>query len=419
MEEKPEIAHLETGPNDFSDKDSVLSKDDLVQQAKDATEEEHRLGAMEALRDYYPSVIWAILMSGSIIMEGYDTILITSFFAYPSFQRKYGHEVSPGSYQLRGSDQSLLGCASSIGIIVSLLFNGYAVERWGHRKVVMTCLVFLAGFIFITVFARNVNMLIAGQVLNGLSWGPLSVIGLFFALEVAPLPLRNFLTAYVMMCWATGQLIAAGVLKGLVDNTTQWSYRLPFAIQWVWIPPLMIATYFCPDSPYWLVRKGRLGDAEKSLVRLSRSAIHPKLKQKLNLMVYTNELEKDQERNKDPRYKGWHAYVECFKGPNYRRTEISGLSIAAQVLGGNNFVYLPLYFFSQVGVSAELTYDLNLAITGIAWMGTLISWFVAARVGRRTIFLAGLSSMVTFLLVIGILQTPADSNPDVGWGQVA
>lgn len=421
---KHEIGHIEVASNngndDYSDKYSLTSNsDDLAREAKIATDEEHELGAFQALKDYYPSVLWGMLMCGSIIMEGYDTILISSFFAYPSFQKKYGHEVSPGSYQLSGSDQSILGCASSIGIILSLLINGWMVEKYGHRKVVFVCLCFMTGTIFITVFAKNVGMLIAGQILNGFAWGPFSIIGLFFASEVAPLPLRSFLTAYVMMCWATGQLIAAGVLKALVNNTTEWSYRLPFALQWVWIPPLMIATVFCPDSPYWLVRKGRLEDAEKSLKRLSRKSIHHKLKQKLNLMVYTNQLEKDQEAHLEDKYKGWKAYLECFKGPNLRRTEISGISIAAQVLGGNNFAYSPSYFFSQVGLSSDVTYNLNLAITGLAWVGTFSSWFIAGKVGRRTIFLVGLFFMDLFLLLIGILQTPADSNPLVAWGQVA
>jgi len=47
------------------------------------------------------------------------------------------------------------------------------------------------------------------------------------------MPLRVYLTSYTNMCFIIGQLIAAGVLDGLVSNPTQWGYRIPFAIQWV------------------------------------------------------------------------------------------------------------------------------------------------------------------------------------------
>ena len=357
-------------------------------------------------------------MSGTIVMEAYDNILILSLFAYPSFQKRYRKEISPGKYEITAPWQSALGCGNSIGIIIALAFNGVLVEKYGHRKVIIVNMFFMAAFIFVTVFARNVEMLFVGQVLNGFPWGFFCVIGLIYASEVAPLPLRGFLSAYVMMCWATGEIIAAAVLKAMLNNTTQWAYRLPFAIQWVWIPPIFILTLLCPDSPYWLIRKGRVEDAEKSLKRLSSKAVHPNIKRKLQLLIHTNELELKQASEFEDRFKGWKSYVECFKGPNRKRTEIACMSLAGQVLGGNNFAYSPSYFFSQVGLNSTQTYNLNLGITGLAWVGNFVSWFVIAKVGRRKIYITGISFMTIFLLLIGILQTPADKNPLVAWAQV-
>jgi hypothetical protein len=34
--------------------------------------------------------------------------------------------------------------------------------------------------------------------------------------------------------WVAGQLIAIGVLRGLLGRTDQWAWRIPYAIQWVW-----------------------------------------------------------------------------------------------------------------------------------------------------------------------------------------
>lgn len=53
------------------------------------------------------------------------------------------------------------------------------------------------------------------------------------ASEVCPTNLRGYLTTYVNLCWAIGQLIAAGVLRGCLGIQGEMGYRIPFAIQWV------------------------------------------------------------------------------------------------------------------------------------------------------------------------------------------
>jgi MFS transporter, SP family, general alpha glucoside:H+ symporter len=45
--------------------------------------------------------------------------------------------------------------------------------------------------------------------------------------------------------------------------------RSPYSLQWMWPVPLMIGIYFAPESPWWLVRKGKIDAAKKSLLRLT------------------------------------------------------------------------------------------------------------------------------------------------------
>ena len=200
MNEKIEVNHVEQEEDGNSQMSSTARENTILHDARKATEEEHALLAKQALKDYKPAIFWSMVMSGTILMEAYDSILILSLFAYPSFQKRYGKEISPGSYQITGPWQSALGCGSSIGIIIALAFNGVLVEKYGHRKIIIVSLFFMAAFIFVTVFAKNVEMLFVFFFLNGFPWGFFSVIGLIYASEVAPLPLRGFLSAYVMMC---------------------------------------------------------------------------------------------------------------------------------------------------------------------------------------------------------------------------
>lgn len=341
---------------------------------------------------------------------------MSSFFGYPSFQQKYGELTAEGTYELAGRWQSALGAASSCGLIIGNFMNGYLTEKFGHRMVILVSLVVMSAFIFITFFAKNVETLVIGQVFCGIPWGVFSTMGPSYSSEVLPLHLRGYLTAYVNCCWAMGQFVAAGVLRGLVSNTSEWGYRIPFAIQWAWPVPLFLLTLFAPDSPWWLVRKGRHEDAIKSVKRLTDGSTHFKAHQQVALMIHTNEMEREKEKAEN---KGVRSYLECFRGPNLRRTEISSIVFAGQTLLGTAIAYSPSYFFRQAGLNPSDTYKLNLGVTAIAFTGTVCSWFLINRLGRRTIYVGGYAVLTLILLLIGILAAPAELNSNVKWGQSA
>lgn len=239
-----------------------------------------------------------------------------------------------------------------------------------------------------------------------------------YASEICPLVLRGYLTAYTNMCWAIGQLIGAGVLRGLVDNTTEWGYRIPFAIQWVWPIPLFTLTYLAPDSPWWLVRRGKSEKAAKSLTRLWNKPLHHRVKQQVSLMEHTTKLEHEQNNSKTDDERGWKGYLLCFKGTNLRRTEIICIGFASQILSGSSFAYSPSYFFRQAGLNPDDVYKLNLGTKGISFSGCIVSWFLMSRFGRRTIFLSGYAIVTALLLVVGILASPEQVSA-LQWTQCA
>lgn len=93
-------------------------------------------------------------------------------------------------------------------------------------------------------------MLLAGEILAGLAWGVFQTITTAYASEVMPVSLRAYLTTYVNLCWVMGHLIAAGVLRGLLSKgSSQWGWRIPYALQWIWPIPLIVACIFAPESP--------------------------------------------------------------------------------------------------------------------------------------------------------------------------
>lgn len=79
-------------------------------EASHAAEFERTMSIRDALRLYLKAIFWSCVITLVIIMDGYDTALIGSFFGYPTFQQRFGVLVDPatGSYQVQAKWQTAL-----------------------------------------------------------------------------------------------------------------------------------------------------------------------------------------------------------------------------------------------------------------------------------------------------------------------
>ncbi|KAI2642303.1 sugar transporter [Xylaria nigripes] len=372
-------------------------------EAKQATEEEHAQTLFQALRENRRAVMWSVLISMTIIMEGYDTILIGNFFAYPEFQKKFGtYYGSDQGYQVSGPWQTGLNQASTAGAIIGGILNGYIASRWGYRWVMIGSLGIINFFILITFLADTAGVLLGGQILCGLSWGVFATLAPAYASEVCPTNLRAYLTTYVNLCWAIGQLLASGVLTGCLSIKNQWGYRIPFAIQWVWPIPLMVVCYLAPESPWWLVRADRIEQARQSIRRLSGGKTDDQINNQIAMMIHTNQVEAEDTKGA--------TYLDCFKGVNLRRTEIVCVAFAGQILSGSTFAYTPTYFFTSAGLDTGSSFYLGLGAKGFGLLGTVLSWFLISRWGRRTLYVSGMGTLSLILIIVGILDVTAGTR---------
>ena len=90
----------------------------------------------------------------------------------------------------------------------------------------MAALAMIIAFIFISFFAPNVQTLLAGEILCGIPWGVFQILTLVYASEVCPVALRAYLATFVNLCWVVGQLVASGVLRGVLYRTDEWAYKM-------------------------------------------------------------------------------------------------------------------------------------------------------------------------------------------------
>lgn len=186
---------------------------------------------------------------------------------------------------------------------------------------------------------------------------------------------------------------------------------MPIALQWMFPTPLAILLFFAPESPWWLVRQGRLAAAEKAVKRLGRASANDNPADTVAMMRRTIDLE---ETEKKP------SLIELWKGTDRYRTLIVCGVYASQNLTGNLIANQAVYFFkrksihfpanviadsqpiSEAGMAENTAFALGLATSALQLIMVMLSWILTTYLGRRTIYVYGQFINCAFLVALGI-----------------
>ena len=151
--------------------------------------------------------------------------------------------------------------------------------------------------------------------------------------------------------------------------------------------------FFAPESPWWLVRKGKREQALRSIERLGAKT-KSSAQDKLAMIERTVEIERNMGGNP--------SLLDLFKGTDRRRTIIICLMYASQNFAGNLIANQATYFFEQAGMSINFSFQLGLINSCLGLVANISAWFLTSWFGRRTIYLWGTAVNITFLMILGI-----------------
>lgn len=383
----------------------------LVDDAQDATEAEHSLGTMEAFRIYRKGALCAALVSLTIIMRLYDIVVINSFFALPAFRDRFGYEVPGHGNQIPAQWQVALGNASLVGQVIGAFAVPYPMEWIGRRNTLAISLVLQTCLVFMQFFAPSLDVLTASEYLAGVVLGGYQVLIPTYSAELVPTVLRPYLAAYINCCYNIGGLLLAGITKGFSTWTSEWGYKIPFAVQWVWpviILPLLFL--FVPESPWWLASKDRVEDASRALSRLSSPSEKVDLSKTMALMQKTIMYEKKTEESA--------TIWQCFKGSSRRRSEIVIMIFFVQDFAGS--VLSSTYFFEQLNLSTAQSFDISIGLSALSMVCAFVASVTLRYFGRRRVYISGISIIVVINFVIGFLCLAPNywTDGSYSWAQV-
>ncbi|KAF2016809.1 general substrate transporter [Aaosphaeria arxii CBS 175.79] len=396
--EKPVVTGAETNPSQY------------LEDAEAAVAWEHSLTPRRALRLYSRAVKFAAFVSLILVMEGFDTKVLGSLYAVPAFKRDFGQLTSKGKYEVSAPWQSGMSGIQGVTMIGGMFLGGYVTEKFGFRKTMMWTLLSIAPINFAFFFAPSIEVLAVAVFLFSIPLGIFQTITTVYVTEIMPSCLRPYLTSCYSLSWAFGQLLNAVVFRGTLTLPSPWTYRVPFALQWFWPVLIIGGIYLAPESPWWLVRQGRVEEAEAIVANLTTDDLDIEVKKIVALMAFTTEHERSVHDGT--------SYIACFKGANLRRTVIVMGVYIMQVLSGAPLRAWMTYFFLQGGLAADQSFNMTIVVLCLSVAGVLGAWVVLTFVGRRRMYLAGnLVGMLLFIAIgcMGIgIKTSGASN--LAWG---
>jgi MFS family permease len=262
------------------------------------------------------------------------------------------------------------------------------------------------------VVSTDFGALYASRVMVGLANGLFMVETQLYVQECAVSQYRGFLMGIYQVCIALGSIFGS-----ITDNYTAYrpdktAYQIPCACLFIVPTFLLVALPFLPETPRWLLERGRTDEARTALVRLRPTSTNKNMiEAELNEMVEATEMEREHSRSS-------LGLVEMFRGTNRRRSILSlCLVLSLSATGNLFFIIYGTYFFTLAGTSQPFAETIGMNCAGLA--GVLLSLYLITFLGRRTILLMGAGTQALCMLVIGAVYSSGATSLSAGKCMVA
>jgi sugar porter (SP) family MFS transporter len=257
-------------------------------------------------------LIAAMVAFGGFLF-GYDCIIGGPLTDTNKFQEDFGTPQDPdGKLGFTAALKGAIVCILSVGTFFGALFAPFLCDKWGRRMGIMvTCFIFAIG-ILVQTFAGHIGVLMLGRAIAGFGVGLVSVMVPLYQSECVPGSRRGTMVSCYQLAITIGLFIGTIVVNFTKDMTSKGSYQIPIALQLVWSFILLVAMFFFPETPRFLIKQGKWEEAIKAKVRLSGlPEDHPLLLDELHEI----QGNLDHELSLGP-----GTYAQCWQGTNFRRT---------------------------------------------------------------------------------------------------
>ncbi|CAG8898346.1 unnamed protein product [Penicillium egyptiacum] len=272
-------------------------------------------------------------------------------------------------------------------------------ERFGRKLALAVGSVSVFGGALINALATTPGMWLAGRAIMGAGGGIAKVATPALIQEIAHPRLRPMLACCYYPFFYFGSLLSALLCFAALSIPNDWAWRMPSLMQIVG-PLLVLATLIrCPESPRWLVSKGRVAEASNILAEYHANGSTDDRLVRWELVEIETSIESETTSHKS-------SYFDFFrtKGNRRRLVVLLSLSIGCNWVGNGIIAYYLTPVLRSVGIESPV--KLTLLTSGLAIWNLILAFGAALNVerfGRRPLFLISIIGMlVSYVLVMGL-----------------
>ena len=275
-----------------------------------------------------------------------------------------------------------------LGAAIGALGAGWMSATLGRKRSLI-----LGGVLFVTGSllsgaAWSPETLVAARVILGLAIGVATFTAPLYLAEVAEEHIRGAMISLYQLMITIGILVAF-----LSDTAFSYSGNWRWMLGIIAIPGILflLGLFLLPDSPRWLMMRGRKQEATDVLQKLRGDAAH-----------VAREVADIEEQLKTPQ-RGWHLFLE---NRNFRRSVGLGvlLQVMQQFTGMNVVMYYAPRIFQDMGyaTTAQMWFTAVVGLTNV--LATFIAIGLVDRWGRKPILYTGFSVMAVGLGLVGTMM---------------
>jgi len=205
------------------------------------------------------TVRWVVAIAAiALIFDGYDLVVYGTIVSTLLNDPSQLGEIGPAT-------AGVLGSWALFGVMVGALTTGAVGDYLGRRKIMITGIIWFSVFMGLTALAPNVFAFGALRFATGLGVGALVATAGAVVAEFAPKGKRNYYNAIVYSGVPVGGVLASLLAIVLLDHIGWRGLFLVGATPILFLLPMALAKL--PESPEWLMARGRTEDAQRVSIR--------------------------------------------------------------------------------------------------------------------------------------------------------
>ncbi len=286
----------------------------------------------------------------------------------------------------------------ALGAIIGCLIAGAVSDQYGRRKGLLLAAAIFGISSLAMSLAPGLGLFIGARFMAGIGVGMASMLSPMYIAEISPAHLRGRMVAINQLTVVIGILITNLVnysLRNIGEDAWRWMFGLgviPSAL-------FFIGALWLPESPRWLVSKGRSDMAARILEKIGGEGFAQE-----SLVTITRSMGGNIRM----------SYKAAFGKTVFPAVLIGiGLAVFQQLCGINVvFNYAPR-IFQSIGVPQDGQLLQTVFIGGVNLVFTLLAMVLVDRLGRKPLMLAGAGGLAIFYIIVARMLAAGSAN--VSW----